>query len=167
MKDLIELTDKITLRLRREDEEETWKEVFKDSIRSHFQMLDPVSLGQLLEFQYVAQKVDYDRNYPGMSNYFILFEGQIGGRVMVYKDKYLLHLIDFSVLTELRGNGIGGIVLDWLIRESLRRCLPIRFYVEKVNRAFNLYERKGFRVTGETESHLIMECRPGIAGHAR
>ena len=45
-----------------------------------------------------------------------------------------------------------------LMEEAAKAKLPIRLQVLKVNnRAFKFYERLGFKRTGESETHILME----------
>ena len=146
----------------RNDEEDFWREVFGDSVRERFSSLEMAEndLENLLESQFQAQNTDYRSNYPNASNDVILFNETRAGRVIHSTEHGDLHLIDLAVLSEFRNLGIGTEILKWLFVKSLRTRLPIRFYVEKMNPAFGLYERLGFKVVADVTSHFQMEWRP-------
>jgi ribosomal protein S18 acetylase RimI-like enzyme len=67
-------------------------------------------------------------------------------------------LLNIEIAPEFRGRGIGtGLIQDVLIRAA-QRLLCVKLQVLKVNLpAQSLYERLGFRVTGETPTHLQMQ----------
>jgi ribosomal protein S18 acetylase RimI-like enzyme len=156
------ITDEIFLRPVRNDEEDFWREVFCDSVSDHFSSLEMTEndLDNLLEMQFQAQNLDYRTNYPNASNDVILFNETKAGRVIHSTEHGDLHLIDLAVLSEFRNLGIGTKILKWLFGKSLRTRLPIRFYVEKMNPAFRLYEKLGFKVVTDVTSHFQMEWRP-------
>ena len=69
-----------------------------------------------------------------------------------------MHLYGIHVLPAWQSRGIGSSILDSLKAEATARDVPFRLRVLKVNpRAKALYERHGFRVTEETETHHHLE----------
>lgn len=158
---MIKINEDIFLRAFVAEDENFWREVFFDSIREHFALLNlpKNELDALLESQFQAQTTDYRANYPKASNDVILYKNAAAGRVILSREADDLHLVDIAVLSEFRNLGIGTAILDWLFAESRRSKLPIRFYVEKNNRAVNLYQRLGFKPLADLTSHLQMEWR--------
>jgi ribosomal protein S18 acetylase RimI-like enzyme len=65
-----------------------------------------------------------------------------------------------SIMPDHQGRGLGTAVITDLIREAQARHHPVALQVLKVNRARRLYERLGFIVTGETETHYQMRTKP-------
>lgn len=55
-----------------------------------------------------------------------------------------------------QGQGIGAAILTGLQRQAAATDLPVALQVLKVNPARRLYDRLGFRQTGETETHYQM-----------
>ncbi len=68
-----------------------------------------------------------------------------------------LELVRLYLLPEAQGIGIGTHLVAALCERAERRGLPVRLRVMRVNRAQRLYRRLGFKVVGETETHLLME----------
>lgn len=155
------ITDEIFLRPLETDEENYWREVFYDSVRHHFAALGMPDemLNNLLEFQFQAQTADYRKNYPQAANDVILFNGERAGRVILSTENQDLHLIDIIVASAFRNRGIGTEILQWLFAQSRESGLPIIFSVEKLNPAFRLYERLGFKITADRNTHFQMEWR--------
>jgi ribosomal protein S18 acetylase RimI-like enzyme len=74
------------------------------------------------------------------------------------KDCFYLENIEIAPLYQSRG--IGARIIQKLIERARQKLLPVKLQVLKVNpRARALYERLGFRCTGETATHFVMECR--------
>jgi GNAT superfamily N-acetyltransferase len=71
-----------------------------------------------------------------------------------------LHLIELQILPHWQDRGLGSALLDRQLSEARARGVPIRLRVLLENRARTLYERKGFLITGETETHYLMEWKP-------
>jgi GNAT superfamily N-acetyltransferase len=70
-------------------------------------------------------------------------------------------LASILVLAAWQGRGIGGSVLDWLLARAAAEGKPLTLRVIVTNpRARRLYERKGFRVTRTTETHVYMRAEP-------
>lgn len=72
-----------------------------------------------------------------------------------------LKLNQIFIAPEYQGKGIGGRCMSLLFGEARRLGVPIQLRVMKVNpRAGALYERLGFTVVDETETHTIMQWCP-------
>jgi ribosomal protein S18 acetylase RimI-like enzyme len=61
---------------------------------------------------------------------------------------------------EWQGKGIGAELVRGVMEEAAKRDTPVDLDVLKMNPAKRLYERLGFRVTGETETHFQMRWVP-------
>lgn len=155
------ITDEIILRPRRDDEEDFWREVFYDVTRSYFQLLNlpENDLNNLLEFQFQAQSIDYKHNYPQAANDIILYKNERAGRVILTTERNDLLLVDIAILSEFRNRGIGTKILEWLFEQSRETKMPVSFCVEKMNPAFRLYDRLGFKIVADLTSHFQMEWR--------
>lgn len=83
-----------------------------------------------------------------------------GGVVGVYewelRDDALI-VVNLEIAPWLQGLGIGTAILRDAQRQAGERGLPVTLQVLKFNPARLLYERLGFRETGETGSHILME----------
>ena len=59
-----------------------------------------------------------------------------------------------------QGRGIGTQVMKQLIGEAATAGQAVCLDVVKINRALRLYERLGFRITGEEERKFYMRREP-------
>lgn len=60
-----------------------------------------------------------------------------------------------------QGKGIGTHILRDVIERAIARGVPVRLVTQRLNRAVNLYCRLGFRESGRTDSHILMEWKRG------
>jgi ribosomal protein S18 acetylase RimI-like enzyme len=86
----------------------------------------------------------------------ILVDGMNVGVIAVRWSETDAYLVDIEILPAYQGRGLGAAVIQGVIAEADARNLPMRLQVLKVNPALRLYERLGFVVTGETETHHLM-----------
>lgn len=82
--------------------------------------------------------------------------------VVKEEDHVFLRLIEIHPAWQNRG--IGTIVVAQVVTGARERDLPVRLQVLKVNPARRFYERHGFRVSGETGTHFLMEHAAGSTG---
>ena len=87
----------------------------------------------------------------------IEIDSAAAGVLSVRESEGCLFLNEMQILPEYRDKGIGSALLDRLIVRSEKEGIPICLEVLKVNiKAVRLYERKGFRRNGESETHIKM-----------
>ena len=56
------------------------------------------------------------------------------------------------------------VIVQRLISEAVQAILPLKLDVVKINPALRLYQRLGFRITGEEEHKFNMTLDPGPIG---
>lgn len=61
------------------------------------------------------------------------------------------------LLPEHQNRGLGSQLVGQVLSDAREAGLPVRLRVLRVNPARRLYQRLGFAVTGETETHVEME----------
>ncbi len=69
---------------------------------------------------------------------------------------YELYLGNLLILPAFQNRGIGTAVIDHVLEQAKVLGLPTRLQVLKKNPARRLYERLGFQVVEETETHRIL-----------
>jgi ribosomal protein S18 acetylase RimI-like enzyme len=79
------------------------------------------------------------------------------GCLNVVRSAEQLKLNRVLLLPSHQGRGLGSQLMRTLLRDADASRLPIRLRVLRVNPARRLYERLGFVVTGEIETHFLME----------
>jgi ribosomal protein S18 acetylase RimI-like enzyme len=73
-------------------------------------------------------------------------------------------LADIEIAPEFRGQGLGTAVLLEFIADTERRRLSASLQVLKINPVRRLYERLGFQIVGETDTHYLMSTSSPDAG---
>ena len=86
----------------------------------------------------------------------IVVDGHDIGAFSVVKREADVYLSEIQIDPDHQNSGLGTAVIEGVIREAERQRLPIALQVLKVNPARRLYDRLGFSVTGETETHVQM-----------
>jgi GNAT superfamily N-acetyltransferase len=87
----------------------------------------------------------------------IELDGRPVGCQWVRQHPDALQLVRLYLLPEVQGKGVGTELMSQLCERAARFGLVVRLRVFRVNPAQNLYLRLGFKVIGETETHLLME----------
>jgi ribosomal protein S18 acetylase RimI-like enzyme len=113
-----------------------------------------------LKMQFKAQHQSYELEDEGTDTKIILLEGKPVGRLIVNRTEDEIRLTDIALLTEYRSGGIGTILIKNLFDEATGAGKPVMLHVLKNNRAIRLYERLGFKTTGENGIHFQMQWVP-------
>ena len=116
---------------------------------------EPHVINQVIEQQFNAKQTHYLKHFGHADWRIILLEGEPVGYVVI-EDAETLHFVDLALLSEFRGQGIGGAIF----REEMEKGRPITFTTEFNNPARRLYERLGFVITGEDGIYLQMRWDP-------
>ena len=113
-----------------------------------------------LRMQFNAQQQWYKMSYEHADHQIIEHDGVPVGRLLVFRQPTSVLLVDIALLPEFRKQGIGGELIRKLIQECDQQKLPLRLQVQRVNPAQRLYERLGFKKTGDDQMYLQMERLP-------
>ncbi|HEX8772059.1 MAG TPA: GNAT family N-acetyltransferase [Pyrinomonadaceae bacterium] len=115
-----------------------------------------------LRMQFKGQQGFYRMQYPEAEHQIILLGDRPVGRMIVIGAEDEIRLADIVVLPEFRNRGIGASLIRDLCAEAERQNVPVRLRVLKSNRdAARLYERMGFAMDGESDTHFDMAWHSG------
>jgi GNAT superfamily N-acetyltransferase len=89
----------------------------------------------------------------------IVSDGQDVGVVAVEKSPRGVFIALVQIAPQWQRRGIGTQVIEDIMNAARMRGLPTRLQVLKVNPARRLYERLGFHLVEETQTHYVMEFR--------
>jgi GNAT superfamily N-acetyltransferase len=90
----------------------------------------------------------------------IVLDGEDAGTVQFVRRDADYLLAEFYLLPRFQGRGVGSRLLRRMLGRADADGVPVTLQVIKINPARNLYERHGFRITGETATHFLMERAP-------
>lgn len=120
-----------------------------------------------LEMQHQAQHRHFRLVYPNGEWLIVEQAGRPIGRLYLNETDESVHLVDFALVPECRGNGIGSAIVRDLIAHAHDRGKSVSCAVEFRNEgAARLYRRLGFEVAKDEGMYHRMICRPGT-GEAR
>lgn len=151
-------TARASLRAATPDDREFLLALFATT-RPDLALLPAQQRDQLVEMQFVAQDRQYRQANPGATFDVIEIGATPAGRWYVDRRPEELHLIDVSLLPEHRGAGIGTALVEALQEEAAASGRAVTLHVARDNRAAALYQRLGFRITGDLGVYRRLEWR--------
>jgi len=83
-------------------------------------------------------------------------QGKTAGCLCLKEAPDELRLARLFILPEFQRRGLGTAIMKGILELADQRKLPVRLRVMRVNPARRLYERLGFQVIGEDETHFTM-----------
>ena len=121
------------------------------------------SLGEQIGLTYGWDE-DFQRRYhkehfDPAGTQIVVCQGSDVGWIEVSRKDERITIVDICILPEFQNMGLGSFILRSLLKEAKERGLIADLGVFKTNpRAKRLYERLGFVVVKETETHYLMEA---------
>lgn len=109
-----------------------------------------------------AWQLDYFRQHFDPAQLQVIqWNGTDVGLLHLQERTEELFIAGIEILPEYQRQGIGSRVIRRLLAEANRQGKPVALQVLRVNiRARSLYQRLGFGVTGENDTHYIMAYHP-------
>ena len=102
------------------------------------------------------QRFLFKQNFENERAKIIVFEGKDAGFLDVSEKETETVLISIRLLPAFQNKGIGTKIIQDILDESHRKNKTVRLQVLKINPAKTLYNRLGFKVFAETETHFLM-----------
>ena len=94
---------------------------------------------------------------PDEDKKIIEAQGSDAGYFTVKEEENNYYIKDIVLLPEMQGKGLGTTIIKALIKEAGKKGKGVRLQVFIINKkAKKLYERLGFKVTGENKTHFQM-----------
>ncbi|MFY9607460.1 MAG: GNAT family N-acetyltransferase [Blastocatellia bacterium] len=143
----------VTLRSARPEDEDFLFELFLETVGGELAALGDA----ILRMQFKAQMLTYSAEFPGADHQIIMLGDRAIGRVLVERTASENRGVDIALLPGHRSAGIGKMLIQELLDEAARAGKPFRISVVKTNPALHLYERLGFKTTGDTGTQFLME----------
>ncbi|MEO8000178.1 MAG: GNAT family N-acetyltransferase [Gemmatimonadaceae bacterium] len=106
------------------------------------------------DFQRRFHASDWTSHRPDI----ITCDAEAIGTLEVVRHSDHLYVGAFYLLPAWQRRGVGSRLLQDVVERGFRERLPIRLQFLKINPVRSLYERHGFRITGETLTHFLAEC---------
>jgi ribosomal protein S18 acetylase RimI-like enzyme len=123
-----------------------------------------------MQLQFEAQRGDYERRHPRARCRIVELRACPIGRLWTARERDRIVVLDISIVSDLRGQGIGTECLRGVQRQAANAGLAVELQVVVGNPAQHLYERLGFRPVGESgvrqEMSWRLEPAAAPAGHS-
>ena len=103
------------------------------------------------------QEAKFRKNFDPTLLEIIQSEETPIGYISVERRPDLILLISIEITPSFQRQGIGTRLIRGLLVEGHEKNHAVQLYVLKVNPARKLYERLGFHVVGETDTHFTMK----------
>jgi GNAT superfamily N-acetyltransferase len=114
----------------------------------------------LLQVQFRSMNQSYHQSFPGARYDIIELDRWPIGRIVSEVQLDCIYFIDFALLPQAQGLGVGTIVLAAALEEPRRLGLPARLRSFPHNwAAQRLYDQLGFRIIAEEPPQLVLEWR--------
>ena len=121
--------------------------------------LDDEQRDALVRMQFHAQDLHFRHTAPNASFDLVEVDGSPAGRLYVDRTTGDIRIIDISLLPELRGGGIGSTLVRAVQDEAAATGRTVSLHVAMGNRAAELYDRLGFRLSADLGVYRLLEWR--------
>ena len=144
------MPDGLKLRKARQDDNEFTYQVKRAAFKDYVE--------QVWGWDEDSQRALHDRRFAEQDYRVINLAGRDVGMISVAVKPDCLFVNQLHILPDHQGQGIGRTCMLMVIDKGSKLGLPVRLQVLKVNpRAVAFYERLGFTITGDTDTHLLMQ----------
>lgn len=126
-----------------------------DLNRPEFQFLPPEVRLPVLAMQYSARQQGHLARYSTAKGRILLLDSLPFGQMLLWEDRKQVHLVDFAVLPQFQGQGLGAAALRLLQGYAAPRAVGLQVAVGSP--AQRLYTRLGFGSTGHDEMNVQMQ----------
>ncbi|MBI2328931.1 MAG: GNAT family N-acetyltransferase [Chloroflexi bacterium] len=107
------------------------------------------------------QRQLHERRFASQDFYVIQVSGIDVGILAIVWQTDCVKVNQMFIVPEYQSKGIGAACIRHIIEDAAVSKLPVHLQVLKVNsRAVVFYQRMGFRSTGESDTHVLMERLP-------
>jgi ribosomal protein S18 acetylase RimI-like enzyme len=121
----------------------------------HKQTLGPY-VDQIYGWDDAEQEGFFDAKFDPPACKWIVVDGVRVGVIKYQDNGDHLDIDRIEIYPKYQGKGHGSAAINRVLSEASRRDIHVDLQVFKINPAIRLYERLGFRRTGETEKHVQM-----------
>src|SRR5207245_6048427 len=110
--------------------------------------------------QFRAQDSYYREQFPNSEYKLMLLDEERVGRIIMFRDKSEIRILDITVLPQYRNAGIGTALIRKEMNDGAKSGLAVEIYVENTNPSLRLFERLGFSVIKEDGFNLLLQFLP-------
>lgn len=146
----LETSDNLTIRTAAEDDKEFAYQAKKAAFKEYVELV--------WGWDEDRQRKLHDQRFAAQDFCVINLDGKDVGIMSVDLKPDSVFVNQIYILPEHQKQGIGRRCMSVVVEEGNKLDLPVRLRVLKVNpRAVTFYERLGFTLTDETDTHFLMQ----------
>ncbi|MDX1520004.1 MAG: GNAT family N-acetyltransferase [Anaerolineae bacterium] len=108
----------------------------------------------------VRQQDLFKKKFDPAQRQIVVHDGADIGVLSVIQEENEIFLAGIEILPAYQGQGIGTGLIQRTLKNAFANGIPVRLQVLKNNPAIGLYERLGFAVVDELETHFLMRTEP-------
>ncbi len=150
METSLQLSDRLKLRKASQDDMEFAFQVKRAAFRKYAELV--------WGWDEVGQRQLHDRRFREQDYRIINLDGKDIGVISMDVKPDCVFVNQICVLPEHQGQGVGWKCMQVILERGRDLGLTVRLQVLKVNpRAVAFYERLGFTITDETDTHFLMQ----------
>ncbi|CCG40576.1 GNAT family N-acetyltransferase [Magnetospirillum molischianum] len=157
----------IGLRLRQSDDFAFLRDLYRRTRAEEVAAagFDSLTAALFLNSQFDLQCRHFAAHYTlGGQRIVVTAQDQPIGRIELWisdvDGRFDLRVVDISLLPEWRGQGLGAALLAAVQQAAATEGRSVSLHVDKLNRAYRLYTRLGFRKAADAGASWRMEWRP-------
>ena len=148
-----ETMEQVTLRQATVDDSDFVYAVKKDVLDSY--------VDQIYGWREWEQWALHQRRFRPAETQIIVRDDEEIGVLTIHRERDCIHVRQLFLLPHTQSRGIGSYLMRGILAEAGVENLPVALQVLKTNpRAVVFYQRLGFKVVGETDTHHQMEYDP-------
>jgi RimJ/RimL family protein N-acetyltransferase len=154
----------VTLRPARPDDEPFLAAVY-GSTREQELAMTPWTAEQrqaFIKFQFDAQSAHYRTEYPEAEQSIIMLGDRPVGRIYLDRRESEIRILDITVLTQYRGQGIGTPIIRDVMEEAARAGKTVSINLDSFSQSHQLFARLGFKSTETTSFHTLYVWNPKV-----
>jgi GNAT superfamily N-acetyltransferase len=107
-----------------------------------------------------AQRERFEQRFSPSGHQIIVVDGMDAGLLQLVDEGSNLVVGKIELLPEFQRKGVGTVLMKRILGDAQVRRVPVHLQVLRTNMpARRFYERLGFSVSGETDTHFQMEWR--------
>ena len=103
------------------------------------------------------QRQHFTRSFDPTRMQIIVCHDHDVGALSIEDKGFERYLAGFYIMPDWQNRGLGTTILQDVIERLRAPGIPVRLQVLKVNPARRLYERLGFEIYDESDTHYLME----------
>ena len=135
--------------------------LFRSSASINLLPVDDAVKESLLQMQLASQAASYRSQHPDARFDIIEQQGRPIGRLVVDSGCEIGCVVDFALLPECRGQGLGSLIMTAVVAQFARLRRPVRCMVLAGNEAsLRMCSRAGFVPIDSTPPFVQLEWRP-------